>query len=233
MCDDDDDDAARVLMMQGAAAAAALLRGVQCAHNDEAVDDDEGPPPSRQGQGPRDRPTRLPTSQTKWWRMIKSEHVRDPRHREGKRFRKRFRVSFNRFVGLVDDARSWVDTAGRPVFARPLSVNDARTIFVEVKVLMALRWIATGNDFDSIAEMADVSETAARVSCLKWCSEFARSNRKEWLSPPTGEILEEELRTYARMGLPGCLFSCDVVHIAWDQCPSQLRSMFAGKEGSG
>lgn len=34
------------------------------------------------------------------------------------------------------------------------------------------------------------------------------------------------------MGLPGCLFSCDVVHIAWDiMCPAQLRSAFAGKEG--
>ena len=35
---------------------------------------------------------------------------------------------------------------------------------------------------------------------------------------------------YQQCGLPGCAFSQDGVHVAWDRCPSSLRSEHSGKE---
>ena len=40
--------------------------------------DDEAPPPSRQGQGPRERRERTPSYLTKWYKMIMSDGFRDP-----------------------------------------------------------------------------------------------------------------------------------------------------------
>ena len=36
---------------------------------------------------------------------------------------------------------------------------------------------------------------------------------------------------YEALGLPGCIGSVDCVHIGWDNCPIQMKNMFAGKEG--
>ena len=36
---------------------------------------------------------------------------------------------------------------------------------------------------------------------------------------------------YRRIGLPGCAGSTDCVHIGWDRCPAELRSVCVGKEG--
>ena len=50
------------------AAGAAILMG----------NDEEAPPPSRQGQGPRERRERTPSYLTKWYKMIMSDGFRDP-----------------------------------------------------------------------------------------------------------------------------------------------------------
>ncbi|KAH8058120.1 Plant transposon protein [Aureococcus anophagefferens] len=64
----------------------------------------------------------------------------------------------------------------KPVFP-PVRRGDKKTIFVEIKVLMALRWLARGETFDTIGDLSETSETAARVACETWVREFAL---REW-----------------------------------------------------
>ena len=39
------------------------------------------------------------------------------------------------------------------------------------------------------------------------------------------------MNVYAKMGLPGCVGSTDVVHVKWDRCPVRLYHLCKGKEG--
>jgi hypothetical protein len=195
------------------------------------ISSDEEERPNRQGQGPRTRLRRVPTVLTAWWILINTRGVEDPTHILGRRFRQRYRVSYARFRELVDDASGWLDPDGNPVFPRPRDDNDLRTTPVAIKVMMALRWLATGAEFDVIGELAQTSETLARVSALTWCREFTSRRAVEWIAPPTGDDLRVQMHIFARCGHPGAVFSADVVHIGWDQCPSGEFSLHKGKEG--
>jgi len=49
--------------------------------------------------------------------------------------------------------------------------------------------------------------------------------------PKTREDLARVETPYALVGLPGCIGSMDVVHIAWCMCPTYLINLAKGKEG--
>ena len=54
---------------------------------------------------------------------------------------------------------------------------------------------------------------------------------KVWINLPHNEA---ELRhftvLYKRVGLPGCVWSIDCVHLVWDKCPAGFLSACKGKE---
>ena len=54
-----------------------------------------------------------------WGKMLKKEGINNPNSREGKLFRRRFRVPYSLYEGIVARARIWFpqrdcDTAGKP-----------------------------------------------------------------------------------------------------------------------
>jgi len=187
---------------------------------------------NRQGQGPRERQERLPSAETKWFKMIDSAAVHVPGSYWAKKFRRQFRVHIDRFLDLVETTKSWMrGDDGKPVFPRGSGRGDKKTIFVEIKVLMALRWLARGETFDTIGDLSETSETAARVACETWVHEFALREWGAWVKVPEGEDLRREMEVFARMGLVGCGFSMDAVHLWYDACPAELNSLHVGKEG--
>ena len=50
-----------------------------------------------------------------------------------------------------------------------------------------------------------------------------------WITIPESEAeILHTINSYAHIGLPGCISSFDVVHIAWDKCPAFLQNLFTG-----
>ena len=206
---------------------AALLAAGQLFMDDSEDSDDsdndaesERPGPGQgRNKGPRRSQVMAPTEDTHWWKFITSEEVANPTSFAGKLFRRRFRVSFLRFQNIVASAKTWTMPNGSPVFPLP-RVSGRRVIPVEIKVLIGLRFIATGSSFDLIAELSETSETVARVSALKFCRQLRLNWGAEWCSPLTGDALKEQMLVFARCGFPGAVCSTDVVHLAWDRCPA-------------
>ena len=217
-------------LRRGAEAAVAAVAAWTNLMSDSDESDEEAPP-TRQGKGPREHVERTPTVRTNWWLMIDSEEVRDPMSLVGRRFRRRYRVSFVRFQDLVADASTWLKPNNSPVFARPFSVADTRPVPVAIKVMLALRYLASSASFEMLGELSQTSESLARVAAMTWCREFSKRRGVDWCSPPTGDALKEQMYIFARCGFPGAIFSCDVVHLAWDKCPAGLASIHRGKEG--
>jgi hypothetical protein len=159
---------ALLALRHAAQAALGLLSGAKRQDEDEDEDEEEkkDKPPGKarrpdeeEKKGPRAKLARMPVVQTKWWMLITSTSVKDPASLLGRRFRRRYRVSFARFSLLVEDAKSWLEPNGSPVFSRMKS-----SVPVDIKVMLALRFLASGADFDMLGEMSDTSETCARVS---------------------------------------------------------------------
>jgi len=196
---------------------------------DDSSDDEE---PNRQGQGPRERPPRVPTRLTRWWNMITHSQFMVEGSNIAKVFRRRYRVYPSRFKDLVVQASTWtfVDS-DKLVFAPRRDLYDERTVFVEIKVMLALRWLASGASFDMLGELSQTSETTARVSCLNWIKYFVASQYAIWVHPPTGEYLRETMEIYMKCGFPGCVASMDCVHVAWGMCPASRFNDHKGKEG--
>ena len=125
-------------------------------------DDHEMEAPSQQGKGPRERVERTPLHHTVWWKMWIDPRMRHPGSLHSRRFRRRFRVSPKRFELIVDDAKTWHDAAGKLVFPTP-TLTDTRARPLEIKVMVALRFLATGATFDTLGELSGTSDTVARV----------------------------------------------------------------------
>ena len=51
------------------------------------------------------------------------------------------------------------------------------------------------------------------------------------VTAPGGTQLQETLKTYEKLGFPGCIGSIDCTHIGWDRCPEQVFNFMKGKEG--
>jgi hypothetical protein len=139
-------------------------------------------------------------------------------------------VHIDRFFELVETTKSWMRDDKKPVFPRGSGRGDKKTIFVEIKVLMALRWLARGETFDTIGDLSETSETAARVNCELWVKEFALREWGAWVKVPEGEDLRREMEVFARMGLVGCGFSMDAVHVWYDACPAEFRERRRGAQ---
>jgi hypothetical protein len=50
-------------------------------------------------------------------------------------------------------------------------------------------------------------------------------------APRVGPDLDAVLSAYNSAGLPGCVGSMDVVHVAWDKCPAAWFNLHCGRYG--
>jgi hypothetical protein len=209
----------------------ALLSGALTVLEAALDSDDDDEPVNRQGQGPRNRAARKPSSETKWWKDHKLAEANGPGSVEARRFRRRFRVSHKRFLELVATTKTWTTNVGgeeRPVFPQ-CGEHDRKTVPPEIKAMLALRWLATGASFDTLAELSETSETTARRACLDWCRHCAANLHKKWVCVP--DDLQGRMEIYGKLGFPGAAGSMDVVHVALDKCSASTRSIHQGKEG--
>lgn len=161
-----------------------------------------------------------------WYRLLNNPLTRDPITREGKLFRRRFRVPFVLFRKLYDMCLEMgyneytIDVSGR--VGGPLSL----------KLLGVLRFLGRGVCFDGISELSYLSEETHRTFFHTFCKDFSTRYLDVYCSPPkTAEEIAKFTGIYNRLGFPGCIGSTDCVHVRWDMCPALWRNVCTGKEG--
>ena len=103
-----------------------------------------------------------------WWKQINDRRVQDPESREGKLFRRRFRVPFSVFQWIVTlwRAKKWPGCSKYKYnFGGPL------TDPLELKIMAALRYLGRGECWDTCSEFSGIPEGTLRkfgYSFFRW-----------------------------------------------------------------
>ena len=176
---------------------------------------------------------RKPHIASHWWvnhltPEIREQYLADPHGRMSLKFRRLFRVPFVLFLDLVaiSKERWWRNWTPTKVDAAGLLISN-----LELKLLGALFVLGSGCTQFIVSTQTNMSKEVHRVFFLAWVSKMS-SIQTEFIYMPSDEVtFQKVVGEYTSRGLPGCVGSVDVVHIAWDRCPTQYMNMFKGKEG--
>ena len=180
--------------------------------------------PSRKGTKYKKR-TVYDYSQSAWALFLRREGVDDPTHKNGKLFRRRFRVPYPLYLELVhrlseeDDFEDKADATGKP--SAPL----------HLKILASLRVLGRGECFDTCYELSNIHAETLRTFFLKFIRYISGLYGEYIKSPCTPTEINYVQRQYELLGFPGCIGSIDCVHVHWERCPAMDASIHVGKEG--
>lgn len=95
--------------------------------------------------------------------------------------------------------------------------------------MICLRILARGNVYDDIAEMSGIGNSTVASIYLQFINNFVKEFFEEFVYPPQGEELQEVMKIYEVLGLPGAIGSMDCTHIDWGRCPVELFHSCKGK----
>lgn len=130
--------------------------------------------------------------------MLNCDEVSDAASRQGKLFRRRFRVPHSIYIEILDHAKEWF-----PNHASSDAVGN-HSHPLELKVLAALRVIARGVCFDEVAELTNISEEVLRSFFHKFMSRFRSALQDFWINAPNStEEVARITQLYERVGFPG------------------------------
>jgi len=167
-----------------------------------------------------------------WLRNLVLPETEDPTTAKGKDFERSFRMSVFTFRKLVARCRA---TGENEFNYKEFNVVDGSyNIPLELKILCAIRILATGCKFREAAEMSQyMSEGTAGSFFGVFCKLFVQHFKSEFIRPLEGEELHDQLRRSAKIGLPGMVASFDATFIPWETCPHQLSNLHQGPKGHG
>jgi hypothetical protein len=159
-----------------------------------------------------------------WQQMLTSGAYKLDRMKQGRNFRRKFRVPaplFDYIVATVLHRRFFPEYdsngSGTDAFGRPIAS-------LQVKILCVLRLLGSGGDFTVVYDGSKLDEQTVRFFFYRFNHIFVRTLYREWVHPPCSEKdLNEALEIYRRLGLPGAIGSTDCFHLFWDRCPAQLK----------
>jgi hypothetical protein len=173
-----------------------------------------------------------------WQKMLdgyqKGENsIGDPETRDGKYFRRRFRMPYTLFLALIQVI---LDEAWFPKYGRngdgPLDCTKNRGASLHVKVLSALRVLGRGVIFDECFDGSGCGEESIRVFFHSFTARCCGSLFQSVIVPPkTPQEIGIATRVYEKMGMGPALASTDCTHIELGNCPHNFRIVCTGKSG--
>lgn len=98
-----------------------------------------------------------------------------------------------------------------------------------VKIIVALRQVSYGLCTDVMDEVAEVSQTTARLCLLEFCKCVDEVFSMEFLRVPTSQDIERIELQFRKLGFPGCIGAVDCVGWEWKNCPVALQGSLKGK----
>ena len=160
---------------------------------------------------------------TYWGSLISHPNVSNLKTREGKKFRRRFRLPFPVFEQLVDACETY------EVF------NSIRRSHIPTaaKVLSCLRILGRDSCADDINELSGnlIAESTANTIFKQFIEGIKRSLYPKVVQLAKGDEKKKIKTTYAKLGLPGCIGSLDCTRIKWCMCKKSKKWDATGKEG--
>ena len=172
---------------------------------------------------------------TQWGQLIKKLSLmnegRGPciTQREGKLFRRRFRVSWQIYCELILKCKEF--NLFGPMSNEDVTIGNKEICPITIKMLGVLRMLGRNWICDDVAEATGMGESTVRTAFKLFCENFVDSFYDKYIYRPVGDQLKNIMSIYTRMGLPGCVGSTDCVHVKWDRCPIELTNLCKGKEG--
>lgn len=160
-------------------------------------------------------------SQSPWAVMLAKGHCQDLEHKDGRYFRRRFRVPYPLFTRIVELCKhyDWFPESHR---SAPL----------ELKLLATFRRLGRGGCFDNLYDSCGIDQETLRVFYLQFCHHFSSTLWDAYVRPPASAAeIDKVTSVYKRLGFPGAIGSTDSTHVRWEKCPAHLRASCKGKEG--
>ncbi len=105
------------------------------------------------------------------------------------------------------------------------------SIPIEFKLLVVLRILARGNDFDTINELSMIPLSICHKIFCDFVFNFAPKFLQLHVCMPTGSELRDVMNTYKAMGFNGAIGSIDCTHVLLlNKCPNEYANICTGKE---
>ena len=139
-----------------------------------------------------------------FWKYMTKETYRDPTHRDGKLFRRRFRMPFDMFLKIVNLVREKQWFPEKQSLRMQLERQEA--IPLEIKLLGVFRVLGRGVCFDDIEELTHVSAETHRKFFRDFVTIFSLELYDIWIHGPRSddEVLVLWLKTLLQ-DIPDCL----------------------------
>lgn len=173
-----------------------------------------------------------------WQRMLDCNDanmntIHDESSRDGKYFRRRFRMPYSLFKDLISAMleEKWFPKYG-PAGEGPLDASKTRGASLQVKVLSVLRVLGRGVVFDECFDGSGCGEESIRTFFHSFVAVFSARLFSGIVKPPR---TVEEIRTttgiYQRLGMGAAIGSTDCTHISLGNCPNNFKVSCTGKSG--
>jgi hypothetical protein len=173
-----------------------------------------------------------------WQKMLdgylKGENsIGDPETRDGKYFRRRFRMPYTLFCAFI---KVILDEAWFPKYGGngdgPMDCTKNRGASLHVKVLSVLRVLGRGVVFDECFDGSGFGEESIRVFFHLFTAKCSESMFESVVKPPrTDAEIAETTAVYQLMGMGPAVGSTDCTHIELGNCPNNFRILCSGKSG--
>jgi hypothetical protein len=184
---------------------------------------------------------RVPKCDAPWAKMLSNNRlgvnsIHLPDSRDGRYFRRRFRIPFDLFSTLINimlkegwflgfdgQGRGLLDATKREVM---------RGASLQVKVLSCLRILGRGVVFDECFDGSGCCESTIQAFFHLFTSRFVSRLFRCIVCPPENAAeLQVHLDIYARLGLNGAFGSTDCTHVPLGKCPKNWTNLCVGKSG--
>jgi hypothetical protein len=161
---------------------------------DEGVLDQEQPPK-------KTRKSRIRVKDwwsTAWGIMLQNPDIRDINTRDGKQFRRRYRLPANFFLDWLVPKCKEVNLFNAK---RKANGDLMGQIPIEFKLLIGLRILGRGNCFDDIAEASQAGESTVHAIFQEFVLSFSKEFKDSFIFVPEGDELGAILNTHEEYNL--------------------------------
>ncbi|XP_075475817.1 uncharacterized protein LOC142512858 [Primulina tabacum] len=150
----------------------------------------------------------------------------NPRYNEAM-FRRRFRMSRNLFLRIVDEVKN------HDIYFTQRSDSVGRLGLSTIqKTTVALRILAYALPADATDEYIKIGESTSIQCMQRFCRAVVEVFAERYLRSPTANDVARLLYIGKQCGFPGMLGSLDCMHWKWKNCPTAWAGQYAGRSGS-
>ena len=175
---------------------------------------------------------RKDSEQCHWMWLLNQPDVADPGSRNGRNFRRWFRVPYPLFEAIVDMC---IHNGSVEFNNADFDAVGAPAIPFKLKFLMVLRILACGGKFIDIVHQMNhvISESRANNFFKTFNAAFKREFADMFIKPLEDEEMLRSMKIYSMIGLPGCIGSIDNTFVPWESCAFNLKNVCSGDKGQG